>query len=287
MTRPQRLASLASRRSRATLGIAISLGVVVAWATLGLFPFYWALITSIKPPTSVIEVPPTLFPREITFGNYSELAQNSLLLRWTVNSLIVAFTATVSNVVLSAMAGYALAKGRFAGRNLMFSVVIALLMVSNQVLIVPLFMIVNGLELTDTYLGLVLPFIVTPLGVFLAKQFMQTIPTELLHAARIDGCSEWGVFWRVVVPISRPVLTVIAIFSFINLWNDFLWPLVASSRSEMRTLQVGLATLQQLEVANVGLLMAGAVYAVIPPIAVFFLFQRSFIEGATVGSLKG
>jgi len=161
------------------------------------------------------------------------------------------------------------------------------MMVPGQVTLIPRYILMARMHLTNTYAGLILPSVAAPLGVFLMKQFMQTIPGEIIDAGRIDGASEFGVFTRLIVPLSKPAMAVLGIFTFVGEWNDFLWPLVITNSSEMRTLQVGLAMLQEEVPMAFGTLMAGATYAAIPITLVFLLFQRYFLKGLTVGALKG
>jgi multiple sugar transport system permease protein len=185
------------------------------------------------------------------------------------------------------MAGYAFAKKRFPGSNVVFYMYIASMMIPGQVTLVPLFLIMSKLNFLDSYWGLILPGIAGPFGVFLMKQFLSTLPTSLIEAATIDGCGELQIFRQIVLPLSKPGLAVLGIFTFMGQWNEFLWPLIITNSSKMRTLPVGLALLQEELPMQYGLLMAAATYAAIPMIIIFMMFQKYFLKGITVGALKG
>jgi multiple sugar transport system permease protein len=185
------------------------------------------------------------------------------------------------------MAGYAFAKKEFPGKTLIFWSLLSTMMIPGMVLLVPLFLLVSRMGLINNFGGLILPGLVGAFGVFLMKQFIQTLPTELIDAARIDGAGEMGVYARVILPLSKPALAVLGIFSFMGAWNDFLWPLLITQSKVMRTLAVGLATLQQESMTDYGLLMAGSAFAAVPMIIVFFAFQKHFLKGLTIGGLKG
>ncbi|MGB4338182.1 MAG: carbohydrate ABC transporter permease [Bacillota bacterium] len=261
--------------------------IVTALAIMSLMPLYWMVSTAFTQPTLVVKMPPDLIPSRPTLHNFRDLFTRRLLGRWTLNSAIVAVSVTVAQLFVASLAGYAFAKKEFIGRNLLFWLYIGSMMVPGQVTLIPRYILMARMHLTNTYAGLILPSVAAPLGVFLMKQFMQTIPGEIIDAGRIDGASEFGVFTRLIVPLSKPAMAVLGIFTFVGEWNDFLWPLVITNSSEMRTLQVGLAMLQEEVPMAFGTLMAGATYAAIPITLVFLLFQRYFLKGLTVGALKG
>ena len=261
--------------------------IVTALAIMSLMPLYWMVSTAFTQPTLVVKMPPDLIPSRPTLHNFRDLFTRRLLGRWTLNSAIVAVSVTVAQLFVASLAGYAFAKKEFIGRNLLFWLYIGSMMVPGQVTLIPRYILMARMHLTNTYAGLILPSVAAPLGVFLMKQFMQTIPGEIIDAGRIDGASKFGVFTRLIVPLSKPAMAVLGIFTFVGEWNDFLWPLVITNSSEMRTLQVGLAMLQEEVPMAFGTLMAGATYAAIPITLVFLLFQRYFLKGLTVGALKG
>jgi|SRR5690554_1202238 len=265
----------------------LSFVLLLLAAGAAILPLYWMIVTALQQPTLTVTFPPEWFPSNPTLINFERFFARQGVLRWTANSLIVAVAVTMIQIMTSAMAGYAFAKKKFPGSNFMFYLYIASMMVPGQVTLVPLFMVMNALNLQNTYAGLILPAIAGPFGVFLMKQFISTLPTELMEAAIIDGCSELQTFGQVILPLAKPGLAVLGIFTFMGQWNEFLWPLIITNSAHMRTLPVGLALLQEELPMQYGLLMAGATYAAIPMITIFFMFQRYFLKGVTVGALKG
>ncbi len=256
-------------------------------AIIALLPLYWMVVTALQQPTLTVSFPPEWFPSNPTFLNFQRFFGRPHVLTWTTNSLIVALAVTGIQIFTCAMAGYAFAKKKFPGGNFLFYLYIASMMIPGQVTLVPLFLIMSRLNLLDTYAGLVLPGIAGPFGVFLMKQFISTLPTDLIEAATIDGCGEWLTFMKVILPLAKPGLAVLGILTFMGQWNQFLWPLIITNSSSMRTLPVGLALLQEELPMQYGLLMAGATYAAIPMIIIFLMFQKYFLRGITVGALKG
>lgn len=265
----------------------VGLLLVGMWALIGIFPLYWALNTSLKGATSVISTPPDWVPWPITFESWANLFAQPDIWRWLFNSVFVAGAVTAGTILFCGMAGYAFAKGQFAGRKQLFAAAILLMMVSSQVLIVPLFILLRNVGMLDTYWGLILPALAAPFGVFLAKQFMETLPDEVFDAARVDGCSEIGLCFRLAMPMARPVLAIIGVFAFLGNWNEYLFPLIITSSNDMRTLPVGLSLLQNQFSLDYGLVMAAAVFTTIPPLVLFLVMQRSLVAGLTIGAVKG
>jgi multiple sugar transport system permease protein len=261
--------------------------VLLAAGLLSLFPLYWLFVTSLSPTQYVVKVPPEVVPRELTFGNYQRLFETTPIVRWLVNTVVIAGVITVFHLLFDSMAGYAFAKRRFPGKNVMFWLVVGTLTVPAQVTLIPVFFILRTIGLLDTYPGVIIPGLADVFGVFLMKQFIQTLPSELEHAARLDGASEWQVYTHIILPLSKPALAVLAIFTFNRYWNAFIFPLVILHDSAKYPVQVGLATLQGEFNTDFGMLMTGAAVAAIPMIVVFFAFQRYFIEGIRVGGVKG
>jgi multiple sugar transport system permease protein len=204
-----------------------------------------------------------------------------------LNSLIVAIAVTAWHVFFDTMAGYAFAKRRFPGRNLLFWVILSTLMIPIHVTIIPLYVVTRKLGLIDNLLAVILPGTATAFGIFLMRQYIQTLPSELEDAARIDGASEFGVFWHVILPLARPAMAALAIFTFVRHWNDFLWPLIALSRPKNYTLTVGVANLQGEFMTDWGIIFAGAALAALPMSVFFLLFQKYFLEGVRMGAIKG
>ena len=262
-----------------------SLGLLVMAA-----PFLWMALSAFKSRQDLTASPPVWIPSRWTLGNFSALLDQLDMPRYFVNSLVVAVLVTVCNLLFCSMLGYALAKLDFTGRSKVFGVVLAALMVPGNLLILPLYVLMSRLGLIDTYAGLVLPFAVSAFGVFLMRQFMQTVPDELLEAARIDGAGEWYIFWRVVLPLVRPALATLTIFTFLASWNNFVWPLVATNDPGKYTLPVALATFandpNRTVVGGNGMLMAGSLLVVLPVLAVFVVLQRHFTQGIATAGLK-
>jgi len=286
--------------------VIIYLFLIIAAAT-SLFPLYWMFNTAFTPGSEVIKMPPDLIPPNPGLENFRlviKAAPN--LLRWGINTLFIALATMGLHVLFDAMSGYAFAKRKFPGSNVLFWLVIIALMIPGQVTLVPLYIMISRMrdvlssiaahwpQYTATIAGIsnygavIVPGLADVIGIFLMKQFIQTLPSELEEAARIDGASELQIFFQVIVPLAKPALAVNAIFAFQRYWNAFLWPLVVLQKSEYYTLQVGLSFIYRSEFGtNYGLLMAGATLAAIPMIIFFFSFQRYFMEGIRIGALKG
>ena len=260
-----------------TLGIALMVG-----------PFLWMVLGSIKPQAEFLVSTPTFLPKNPTTNNFDRLFGQLDFPRFFFNSSVVAITVTLGNILFCPMLGYALAKLQWRGKRLIMGLVLATLMVPAGITLIPNFVLMRNLGLVNTYPGLILPFLVGPFGVFLTRQFMYGIPDELLEAARIDGANEWRIFWRIVLPITAPVLATLGILTVLGSWNSFLYPLVMAQEQNMYTLPVALATFATSQYqADHGMLMAGSVVLVVPVLAIFILFQRWITEGIATTGLKG
>ena len=259
-----------------------------------LLPFLWMLATSLKSYSELTVYPPRLLPDALHWENYPIAWHYSEVVpfgRFFFNSLLVATCITIGHLVTCSMAGYAFARLRFPGRNGLFLVYLATLMVPFQVTMVPLYLIMRQLQWVDTYLALIVPSLVSAYGTFLVRQFMLTLPTELEDAARLDGAGPPTILFRIILPLSRPVLMTLLILSFLSSWNAFLWPLIVINSTEFRTLPLGLVTFISVPEATGApqfqLLMAAATFAMIPTLAVFVIAQRQFIKGIAMTGLKG
>ncbi|MGX5681432.1 carbohydrate ABC transporter permease [Schumannella luteola] len=275
--------SAARSRSRAltvTIGVALAVGALIT-----AFPFFWMLLTSVKPQRESIDFPPSILPQDPTLEWYVRLFTELDFARYLGNTLIVVLFGFVG-LLLMAMAGYAFAKFDFRGRRWMFFLVLATMMIPVQVTMIPTYLILNGMKLTNTLVGIALPTLVTGFSIFLFRQFMSTIPTEMLEAARIDGAGEFRIFFRIVLPMSGPILAVQVVLTFIGGWNSFLWPLIIASDQKLYTLSVGLALLNQQLAVNPSLQMAAASVMVVPILLVFVIFQRYVIQGFALSGLK-
>lgn len=262
--------------------------ILTGWAVVSIFPLYWMVTTALKPPTVVMSLPPEWIPTSVSLNNFREAFANSPVARWTVNSLLMALSVTVFQLLFATMAGYGFAKKHFPGRELLFWIYVSSMMIPGFALIIPLFTLMTRFGLVNSYLGLIAPGLSAPFGVFLMRQFIQTLPTELIEAATIDGCSELGVFKNIILPLSKPGLAVLGIFVFMGQWNAFFWPMIVINSSEMMPLTVGFALLANRELrVNYGALMAAGTYMALAQVIVFFSFQRYFVQGITVGGIKG
>jgi ABC-type glycerol-3-phosphate transport system permease component len=260
---------------------------LVAAVVVTLVPFLYVLSASLMPNNEIFSVPFRLLPSGFYLGNYAYLVQETGFVQWFVNSAIIALARTVLAIALSLAAGYAFAKFEFRFKKLLFALVIGTLTLPIYVILIPLFNMMSTLGWTDTYWALVLPFTAQAIGVFLARQYMSTIPTELIEAARIDGASEWAIFRRIIVPLSQPTIAVMGILFFTASWNDYLWPLITVTSSSMFTVSLGLPALISPYSQHYGSLMAGAFLGTLPIIVIFLIFQKRFIDGILAGSLKG
>jgi multiple sugar transport system permease protein len=235
----------------------------------------------------VMQSVPHWIPEVFTLKNYRDVLERADLLRWFLNSVIVAVFATGIVLLINAMAAYAFARLRFPGRDLLFAMVLATMMVPAQVTMIPLFFMLNELSLLNTHLALMLPRFGVAIGVFMLRQFFFSIPIELEEASLVDGCSRYRIFFQIVLPLAKPSLSALGILTFVWAWNDFMWPLIAISSNQMYTLPIGLSTLVGYYGREYGIQMAGAFIASFPVLLVFFIFQRQFIQGVALSGLKG
>ena len=273
------------RRLRLSWPAWIALAITTA---ISLWPLYWLFVTALTPTTFAIKTPPDLFPLHSSLSNFQRLFSDaSDYWSWMQNSLFVATCITLFHVFFDTLAGYTFAKKRFPGRNLLFWVIIATMMVPAYVTIVPLYIVTHDAHLLNTLWAVILPGTASVFGIFMMRQYIQTLPSELLDAARIDGCGELRAFWHVVLPLCRPAIGALAIFTFVQHWNDYLWPLIVLNSSSAYTLPVGVASLQGEFGTDFGIIFAGAALAALPMIIFFMLFQRSFLQGVRMGALKG
>ncbi|MFS8579278.1 MAG: carbohydrate ABC transporter permease [Novibacillus thermophilus] len=258
----------------------LSIGAVVM-----VFPFIWMFSTSLKSPMDVYTL--NLIPEHPTLENYKTIMEESAFLRWFLNSIVIAVLTTVSVTFFDTLVGYIIAKFRFVGRSIIFIAILSTLMVPTEMLIIPWYMMSTELGWTDTYWGILFPGLMTGFGVFLMKQFMETIPDDLLNAARIDGMNEYMIFFKIAVPQVWSALSALAIFTFLSNWNAFLWPLIVIESPELRTLPVGLSFFASSEVKSQWhLIMTGATVTVVPLLVVFFILQRHIIKGITLTGMK-
>ncbi|MCM3339252.1 carbohydrate ABC transporter permease [Paenibacillus sp. MER TA 81-3] len=248
-------------------------------------PFIWMALSSFKLEKEVLQIPPTLWPNEFTLDNFKYLFNNMNFGVYLKNTLIIVLC-SFCGLFLNAMAGYGFAKYRFKGRDPLFILVLATMMIPGQVTMIPVYLILNSMDLTNTMLGIVLPGLAGAFSIFLFRQFMSTIPSELLEATRIDGASELRIFLQIVLPISKSIIAVQAILAFIGGWNSFLWPLIIANDESLYTLSVGLSLLKGQHGGNYALQMAGATFMVVPVMAIFIYFQKHIIDNFTISGIK-
>lgn len=262
---------------------------VISILTVGGFfmilPFIWMVLSSLKTDAEILKIPPTIWPETFTLDNFTKLFTEMDFAIYLKNTLIIVFF-SFFGLFLNAMAGYGFAKFKFKGKNKLFYLVLATMMIPGQVTMIPVYLLLNAAGLTNTMTAIVLPGLVGAFGIFLFRQFMSTISDDLLEAARLDGASEFYIFWRIVIPISRPVLAVQGILTFIAGWNSFLWPLIIANDEKFYTLSVGLQLLKGQYGSNYALQMAGATFMVIPIILIFMTFQKYILKGFNVSGMK-
>jgi ABC-type glycerol-3-phosphate transport system permease component len=261
---------------------------LIVMALAMFFPFFWMIATALRPPGQEADI--SLIPRPyLAFENFSRAWNypRAPFPQYTINSFVIAILSTVIGVFLNSLAGFAFAKYRFPGREVLFYLVLATLMVPFQITMIPIYVTIAKLGLINNYWGVILPGAASAFGIFLIRQFMQSIPDELLDAARIDGSSEIGIFLRIVVPLSGPALAVLAIFTFLARWNDYLLPLLVMNRQAMFTLPIGITNFIGEYRAEWSLVMAAALFSIVPPVLLFLFVQRYFVSGIAMTGMKG
>jgi multiple sugar transport system permease protein len=260
---------------------------LVGAALIALFPLAWMIAVSFMAAGESSTAPPPLLPADPTLASYHELFERTAMARNLANSLLLALAASLLSLLFNVTAGYAFAKLHFAGRDLIWRLLLGIMLVPAQVAMIPLFLLLEQVGLVNSYLGALAPSLANVFGIFLVRQYAQSIPDEILEAARIDGASELRIFWSIVVPALRPVLVTLTIFAFLGSWNDFLWPLIVLTDDARQTLPVALSVLAREHVADSELMMAGAVLTIAPVLAVFIALQRYYVQGLLAGSVKG
>jgi multiple sugar transport system permease protein len=281
-SKPRRSAT--ERKSHATRWLlaitSIFTGLVV------LLPIIWMVFTAFKPEADIVTYPPTLWPRELTVEHFVEVWERIPFARLYLNTIIFAGGVTLISLLFDSMAAYALARIPFKGRGIVFVLILLLLMLPFQVTLIPLYDMLSGMGLTNTLPGLIIPRMTNAFGIFFLTQFFLSLPKDLEEAARMDGASEWRIYWGIIMPLARPALLTLGLFHFQYNWNDLLWPLVMSSSVETSTLPAGLALFMGQHVVEYGLLMAGSLLALLPVVIFFLLIQRSFVAGIATTGLK-
>jgi len=284
------LHSKETRKRKETLGrLAVYLVLTIGGISM-ILPFLWMISTSLKEPQAIYTFPPKWIPDPIIFTSYIKVWKIVPFARFYLNSIFIAFAVTVGQVMTSAFAAYAFSRLRFPGRDKLFFAYLATLMIPYSVILVPVYILMVYFRWIDTYKALIIPAMFTAYGTFMLRQFFMTIPRDLEDAARIDGCSLVGIFWRIIIPLSKPALATLTMFTFMASWNNFMWPLLVTESVEKKTLPIGLAYFQevyQYTQPDWSLLMAGSLLAVLPVIILFVFNQRFFVEGIKLTGIKG
>lgn len=273
-------------KKKSSIGDILSISILVIISILFIFPFYWILTGAFKDQRVTIQIPPQWFPTDPTLANFEALMKNPAM-QWLLNSVLISLFTMIIVCITASMAGYVLAKKRFYGQAFLFSIFVFAMALPKQVVLVPLMKLTSILGIHDSMWAVILPLCGWPFGVFLMKQFSENIPTELLEAAKIDGSGEVRTFMSIVMPIVKPGFGALAIFTFINTWNDYFMQLVMLNSRSKLTISLGVATLQSEFSTNYGVIMAGAALAAVPIVAIFLMFQNYFTQGITMGAVKG
>ncbi len=260
---------------------------LVALSALTVFPLVWMVSSSFMAPGEASTYPPPMLPASATLENYKLLLAEHGLTRQAANSLAISLFATLLSLTFNVSAGYAFAKLRFWGRERLFRMLLGALVIPAQITMMPLFFMLKRMGLVNSTAGVLVPWLASVFGIYLVRQYAQSVPDELLEAARMDGAGEARIFLEVVLPLLKPVLVTLAVLSFMGSWNDFMWPLIVLTDRDLQTLPVALATLSREHVQDVELMMAGAVITVLPVLALFLALQRYYLQGLLAGSVKG
>ncbi|HEY9053957.1 MAG TPA: carbohydrate ABC transporter permease [Rectinemataceae bacterium] len=272
---------------RRNAGLAAAYLILVFFTVVMIFPFVWMLMSSFKDATQIFKM--KLFPSEPTLDNYKYIffSKSSKFPQWFLNSAIVAVCTTASVLFFDSLLGYTLSKFRFPGKKLIFLLIISTLMIPTEMLVIPWYAIIRAMKWGNTYWAIMFPGMISAFGIYLMRQFMSTIPDDLIDAARVDGQGELRIFLTVVMPLVSPALATLAIFNFIGNWNAFLWPLIAASKPRMFTLPVGLANFSGEAGSDWHYIMTGATVAMLPLVVIFLIFQKQIVKGIAMTGLKG
>ena len=261
-------------------------GILIVIAGIALTPIVWMVSASLMPAGQANTVPPTFFPKEITFAHYFSLFTRLNLARYLANSAFLSVAVTFISLLINSMAGYAFAKFRFAGRDPIFKLLLSSMVIPAQVTMLPLFLLLNKMGFINTYFGVIIPGMASVFGIFLIRQFARSIPDSLIEAARIDGAGSFRIYWTMILPLCKPILITLGIITFMGTWNDFLWPLIVMTDDSMYTLPVALANLSLEHVKDTELMMAGSVVTLAPTLILFAALQKYYISGIMAGGLK-
>lgn len=266
----------------------ISLYLVnIILAIIVIFPIIYALSISLMPASEAFQYPPKLIPHSLYLGNYIEALNSVPILRFILNSFIVSAIVTIGQILTSSLAAYAFAFYEFKGKNIIFAIFLSTMMIPGEAIIIANYLTIRQLNWLNTYAGLIIPYLSSALGIFLLRQFYLTIPKDYYEAAQLDGCKRFEFLIKVVMPLSRPAIGSLAVYSFLMTWNQYMWPLLITNTDNMRTVQIGISMLQWSDSQSFGLIMAGVIMILLPSIITFIFGQKQLIEGLNAGALKG
>lgn len=274
-------------RKSSLMGRIVILFLLSILFIIAVAPFFWTITTSVKTTKAIHAWPPQWIPKSVTLEHFNKLLSGMNFARNLFNSIVVTLAVTFVSLFMNALGGYVFAKFRFPWRDRFFLILLLTMMVPAQVTLIPVFLLLKSMGLLNNYFGIILPMSVSVFGIFLMRQFMISIPDSYIESARIEGCREFRIFYSIVIPLCRPVLAALAIFTFTAVWSDFMLPLIIMHEESMYTLPVALANLSGQHTAEWGLLMAGATIAILPIAVIFLILQKQFIEGLTMTGLKG
>ncbi len=257
------------------------IGVIVTIA-----PFLWMISASLMPVGQANQFPPKFWPEKVTFEHYQTLFSRLNVTRYFLNSIVISLSITGISLIFNSMAGFAFAKYRFAGKRKLFKLLLSAMVIPAQVTMLPLFLMLNRMGFINTYWGVIIPGMASIYGIFLIRQYIISIPDSLIESARIDGAHDFTIYWRIILPVAKPILVTLALFTFMGVWNDFLWPLIVLTKDSMYTLPVVLANLMGEHVQDTEMMMAGSVITILPIIIVFLAMQKYYMRGIMLGSVK-
>mgnify|MGYP001300072974 CR=1 FL=1 len=250
-------------------------------------PILYGLSVSLMTPDEIFSYPPKLFPSSINLDNYKHVITTVPIFRFIFNSFYVSLVVTIGQIITSCLAAYAFSYFNFKGRNLLFVLCLSTLMIPSESTIIANYLTIAKLGWTDSYTGLIVPFLVSAMGIFLIRQFYLTVPKELKEASTLDGCGNLRFFVKVLLPISKPVISSLGVYTFLNTWNQYMWPLLVTNAPEKRTVQIGISMLQFAESQNIGLVFAGVIMIILPSILIFIIGQKQLVKGIMSGGVKG
>lgn len=273
------------KKSRIISNIFLNI-ILMAGSFITMLPLIWMFLSSVKPSKEIIQMPPTFLPANSTFNNFKELFNTLPFMRFLFNSLLVTIISTVILVLVAALTGFVFAKFKFYGKKIIYSIILTTMMIVDEILVLPLYLMIVRVHLNNTYIALIIPFLVTGFAVFLMRQFISTIPNDLIESAVIDGAGYLQIFYKIILPLISPALGTLAIFNFIWMWNMLMWPVIVVDSEKMMTLQVAMSRFTSMYLTRYDLSMAAATIATIPILILYLALQRTFVKGIALTGIK-